>query len=83
MMRKKRVESKENDSRKTSVTDNPFTQAVKKASGEEGFSLEEETSLQEGDAPKISLKAKDELMRAQEAKNDTSVEGEKFRRDGD
>ena len=81
-MIKKKDEFMDKNSRDTNVTENSFTRAVKKASGEGDSPIEETGSdLKEEETPKITLKAKDELMRAKESKNDTSVEGKKFRRD--
>lgn len=79
-MIKKKDDFKEKNKRDAHITKNSFTQAVKKAgsggiddpAGIEGQTREEDSQ--------ISLQAYDDLTRAKEAKNDTSVEGEKFRR---
>ena len=81
-MIKKKENSEEINRRDVKVTTNSFTQAVKKA-GAGGVSMakpdiEERASEEDMGIP---LQAYDDLMRAKEAKNDTSVEGEKYRRD--
>jgi hypothetical protein len=81
-MIKNKDDAKEKNRRDVEVTTNSFTQAVKNAGaggvsmanpGTEGRASEEDKE--------IRLQAYDDLMRAKEAKNDTSVEGEKFRRE--
>lgn len=72
------------------ITDNSFTQAVKKA-GNGGEPKDDEKEAKpdpydlEGrpisDLSAIELKARDELMRAKEARNETTSESEQFRRD--
>ena len=81
-MIKKKDDFNEKNSRDIEITKNSFTQAVKKAGS--GANDITQTGI-EDHAPEenkeISLQAYDDLMRAKEAKNDTTVEGEKFRRD--
>lgn len=77
-----RDEFQEKNKRDAQVTDNSFTQAVKNAGS--GASAGEMNAIQgakSDDKQDVSLKAYDELMRAKEARNDSSVEGERFRRD--
>jgi len=80
-MVKRKEEFTRKDKHDAGFTDNSFTQAVKKASN--GGASEEENAKsaeKENDAA-IQLKARDELMRAKEARNETTTESEKFRRD--
>ena len=62
------------------ITDNSFTQAVKKAA-KGGESVDVINKKDHQEATKKELKAQDELMRAKEARNDTTGESEQFRRD--
>src|SRR5690554_3514215 len=81
-MIKKKDEFAEKNRRDTNVTENSFTQAVKKASGEGNEPVERpKSNLVQEETPKIALEARDELIRAKEAKNDTTIETERFRRD--
>jgi hypothetical protein len=82
MMTKKKDKFLKIDERDAKVTENSFTQAVKKAglgSSDNADSIKRDAETQENG--EISLKAYNDLMRASEAKNDSSIEGEKFRRD--
>lgn len=66
----------------TNITENSFTQAVKKAGSDvTATNNSEDEEGGAGDSQAISLETYDDLMRAKEAKNDSSVEGEKYRRD--
>lgn len=81
-MIKKKDDFKEKNKRDAHITKNSFTQAVKKAGSDATNKIEPETGEAEaGNSQAISLKTYDDLMRAKEAKNDTSVEGENYRRD--
>lgn len=77
-MVKRKEEFTKKDKQDAGFTDNSFTQAVKKASSG-GAGDEEELANKEKDAA-IQLKARDELVRAKESKNDTTTESEDFRR---
>lgn len=77
-MVKRKEEFTKKDKHDAGFTDNSFTQAVKKASSG-GASDEDKLADKEKDAA-IRLKARDELVRAKEAKNDTTTESEDFRR---
>ena len=81
-MIKKKNSSKEKDKRDANITDNSFTQAVKNAgAGGIGMAQSGIEGAESEEGKEISIQAYDDLMRAKEAKNDTSVEGEKFRRE--
>lgn len=81
-MIKRKDDSSEKNKRDAQITKNSFTQAVKKAgSGGMDTPQEEGKAQDSGEDTGISLQAYDDLMRAKEAKNDTSVEGERFRRE--
>ncbi|MEX2591535.1 MAG: hypothetical protein WD426_02090 [Anditalea sp.] len=78
----------EKNKQDTKVTENSFTIAVKKASdGGENSGFEKEAltkktfGLSQEEEAESLLKAKDELMRAKEARNETTSESEQFRRD--
>lgn len=88
-MIKRREEFGEKNRHDAKVTENSFTQAVKRA----GSGGEKEEKEKEGRDPEdlvnkplseltsSELKARDELMRAKEARNDTTSETDQFRRD--
>lgn len=69
------------------ITENAFTLAVNKASDGGGKLIDEKGILTKtpensgNDSAMSELKAKDELMRAKEARNETTSESSKFRRD--
>lgn len=90
-MIKRREEFGEKNRKDAKITDNSFTRAVKRAG--KGGEREEEDEKKENFDPAYlitqppseltasELKARDELMRAKEARNDTTSETDRFRRD--
>lgn len=82
MIIKKKDKFVQKDKLDTAITKNSFTQAVEKA-GSDGINKPEPDTgkVESEESRAITLGALDDLMRAKEAKNDTSVEGEKYRRD--
>jgi hypothetical protein len=88
IMIKKKEEFVEKNKKDAQITENSFTYAVKKASegGESSLGEKKKETLkkirlsQKEEAEKI-LRANDELMRAKEARNETTIESERFRRD--
>lgn len=88
-MIKRREEFGDKNKNDAKVTENSFTRAVKRA-GRGGE--KEETEIENDDTGEREnkplseltvgkLKAQDELMRAKEARNDTTSETDQFRRD--
>lgn len=88
-MIRKREEFGEKNKKDVKVTDNSFTRAVKMAEngGEAEKKEQEDSDLEKLERKPIheltfvELKARDDLMRAKEARNETTSESEQFRRD--